>query len=937
MLTQGTARPWVKTWFDNQGRKVCTESVGGKDVEIVSATSYNIKGQVEKRLEKEGDLSLTFKYWYDIRGRIIQEEAPGSSVITYTYSSNGSEKTVSEDDNGNSTTAVYDAWGNVKSVTDPISTTVMNKYSSNGGIKETISSGATWTFQYDDRGNRTSMTDPDAGTTTYTYDALGRERSRTDANNIVNVTNYDYLGRVTSSASVTYTYGTSGTDQMRLKSKSYGGWTETYEYDTYGNVTHETMSNGTDITRHRYYSYNANGLLTARTLPGNMTYGYTYDAYGNLTGVNGAGGAVQWSLAEYTGCRTVSNTVLNGYNSYPFATTHLLDQYGQLDSIRTCQYGGCYQSDDYNFSPVTGNLMTVNNRTTDGEVWSFVYDNADRLTKVRENNQDIMEMTYAANGNITSKTGMGSYTYGSSAKPHAVTEVANTAGGITLQVQDVTYNRWNKVASVWAYDEHDFYSYNIDYGPDRQRVTSEMHKTYQEQYKKFYWDDYEEKVVGTDTLHYYYVYGADGLAGLHIVKTGPNTQTTTHTTKVITDHLGSIVSLIDNSDWAYDVQYDVWGNRNVMLPYDFDPTFDRGYTGHEHLDLLGLINMNGRMYDPLLGRFLSPDPYVQAPTDPQNLNRYSYCLNNPLKYTDPSGESWEEMLFDPITFGLGNTLVHWFRGDINNLCDGLNYFGQGFLTGAALSTTWALAPCIPIVGVAFQTYMSGNVFISTGMMSLGITSGLLRGYYRDDWSTLTNSLELMLGNYYIDENADFWEGVGQGYSRHTWESLQTTIGHGYSQARNLAWNVDRVDFMAGATYATTENSIKWNGVTLGNYININIKDKISGGFEDRVLSDPLYMHEYGHTIDSRGYGPSYLFTIGWSSLNSARTGYDLGGRNTHKWHWTELRANNNASRYFQEHYPSVNWSNYIDFDKGYYFPLEAPVFTRREYHSLLHK
>ena len=63
----------------------------------------------------------------------------------------------------------------------------------------------------------------------------------------------------------------------------------------------------------RIYEYDNSCLLIARTLPGNMTYGYTYDAYGNLTGVNGAGGAVQWSLADYTGRRTVSNTILNGY------------------------------------------------------------------------------------------------------------------------------------------------------------------------------------------------------------------------------------------------------------------------------------------------------------------------------------------------------------------------------------------------------------------------------------------------------------------------------------------------------------------------------------------------------------------------------------------------------------------------------------------------
>ncbi|MDR2473507.1 MAG: RHS repeat-associated core domain-containing protein, partial [Tannerella sp.] len=66
----------------------------------------------------------------------------------------------------------------------------------------------------------------------------------------------------------------------------------------------------------------------------------------------------------------------------------------------------------------------------------------------------------------------------------------------------------------------------------------------------------------------------------------------------------------------------------------------RGYTGHEHLTQFGLINMNARLYDPALGRFLSPDPYVQNPFDGQSYNRYAYALNNPLIYTDPSGEKW---------------------------------------------------------------------------------------------------------------------------------------------------------------------------------------------------------------------------------------------------------------------------------------------------------
>ncbi|MBN1415180.1 MAG: hypothetical protein JW973_08785 [Bacteroidales bacterium] len=76
-----------------------------------------------------------------------------------------------------------------------------------------------------------------------------------------------------------------------------------------------------------------------------------------------------------------------------------------------------------------------------------------------------------------------------------------------------------------------------------------------------------------------------------------------------------------------------WSNNNV--PANF--LFARGFTGHEHLDGFNLINMNSRVYDPYLGRFLSPDVYIQNPSNTQSYNRYAFCFNNPLKYTDPTG------------------------------------------------------------------------------------------------------------------------------------------------------------------------------------------------------------------------------------------------------------------------------------------------------------
>ena len=124
------------------------------------------------------------------------------------------------------------------------------------------------------------------------------------------------------------------------------------------------------------------------------------------------------------------------------------------------------------------------------------------------------------------------------------------------------------------------------------------------------------------------------------------TSTGTSLYYIVRDHLGSITHVLNTS--GTDIQhlsYDAWGrlrnpsNKQVYSAAN-TPTLllGRGYTGHEHLTDFGLINMNGRLYDPVLGRFLSPDNYVQLPDFSQNFNRYSYCLNNPLRYKDKDGD-----------------------------------------------------------------------------------------------------------------------------------------------------------------------------------------------------------------------------------------------------------------------------------------------------------
>ncbi|MDR0438289.1 MAG: RHS repeat-associated core domain-containing protein [Bacteroidales bacterium] len=213
------------------------------------------------------------------------------------------------------------------------------------------------------------------------------------------------------------------------------------------------------------------------------------------------------------------------------------------------------------------------------------------------------------------------------------------------------------------------------YGPTRQRQQVSINNgNSKAEIKRYYlpgseYTDVTEYIpqAGTSTVRHIkeYIYSPYGLVAIrnenrYIGDVQPIGNPPAEVHAVATDHLGSIVAEYSFCKGYYEFfGYDAWGRRyrqefdsrgRPLPPFYFDqklPCFEdvdnlleyftRGYTGHEHLDMFGLINMNGRMYDPIIARFLSPDPFVQAPTFTQSYNRYSYVFNNPLKYTDPSG------------------------------------------------------------------------------------------------------------------------------------------------------------------------------------------------------------------------------------------------------------------------------------------------------------
>jgi len=188
------------------------------------------------------------------------------------------------------------------------------------------------------------------------------------------------------------------------------------------------------------------------------------------------------------------------------------------------------------------------------------------------------------------------------------------------------------------------------------------------------------------------------------------------------DHLGSISVITDANGAVIErLRFDVFGtpvNPNTgAARASFGATnTDRGFTGHEMDASTGLINMNARLYDPVLGRFISADTIVPSPGNMQGFNRYSYVLNNPLLYIDPTGHSWwtnfRDSVLKPVVIVVVAVVVAYYAPPL------------GASVASALSATGTAA-----------TVISGAVVGASAGFAAGATgAGLYGGSLGDMWS-----------------------------------------------------------------------------------------------------------------------------------------------------------------------------------------------------------
>jgi len=697
--TNGAGVPQSTKQFDRLGRVVLEQTIAFDGINVIYVSrNYDSRGRLHfesvPSYNLANNIGTTFSY--DDFGRPLSTIHPvGTSSVDYgnefsvtftnqinqtkTEERNALGELIGTYENGNSnlkTTYGYDAVGNLTRTTDMdgVDTSLIDYDLLGRKVELNDSDMGIWIYDYNALGELVEQTDAKLQITQIYYDQLGRKIKRIETGGNPTETQWfydsyvlvDYPGKliheanITTGYSKTYTYDSFGrlnsstTDMPALGSVTAKSYVESVTFDEYGRIFQKFDVSGNDAGLQ--YVYDEQGYLARIKDTRHSLDDYYYkinsmDAFGNLTELE-------------TGNGITSN------RDYDPAT-------GMLDTIQTGD-GNNIQDLGYHFDAL-GRLERRQSWTLEGGLKQeeFGYDNQNRLetAEILNSSLPILSLTYENNGNIRTKSDVGTNIYDystnhssctfNSSSMHAVKNIgtrsycydANGNRVKTLEngseTQSVSYSNFNKPVSIEnTVNNH---TTSFVYGVDRERVVR-----------------VDSKVSGTDTTHYVgnveihyknngqveYKRSINGNASLSIID-GVSTLN-----YLFKDYQGSITAITDsqigaNAQVLQRMSFDPFGKRRVEINWEqmneallwsFDHNITtRGYTGHEMLDEVGIIHMNGRTYDAEIGRFMQADPFVQDPSNGQNLNRYSYVLNSPMSYTDPSGYFYYRVPVKPST------------------------------------------------------------------------------------------------------------------------------------------------------------------------------------------------------------------------------------------------------------------------------------------------
>ncbi len=717
-------------------------------------TLQNAQGQVAQVTDAQGN---TTSYTYDALGQLTQTNAAGS-ITQLSYNQRG-QKTAMVDPAMGAWQYAYNVFGELVWQRDSLSQATTMTYDVLGRMTQRTETDLTSNWYYDKKADTTSCgkgigklceaKSNNGYDRIHTYDSLGRASSTATvldnplAPATVSVSFEASTGRLATRTWPTgyqagYQYSALGY-LKKVTGGGTGGFTQTVSVEiqamnALGQITQ--VLQGNQVTTVRSIDP-ATGRLRSQsaTLAGQATgnvlnHGYTYDSLGNLSGRSddSPGVGTQEIFGYDTLNRLTLSTIVGGSVSAVAGTEVMYDARGNVT----------YKSDvgRYFYDPARPNRMTnVTLETAPGATYP--------LTGTRV-------LTYAFDDTKTGAQNVGGTTFGNGNLWYTVSQDTVNA---RHNVRWETYTSFNMPAQLLFGSLLDVgeptntvadRTLTFAYGPEHQRIQQQVQLSTNgtSAYSAgttWYLNgedgqglsfEREIKTSGlTENRHYV---SAGGLVfSLFVSRTGTlGTQSATTTRYFHHDQLGSIAAISDTAGAVVErLAYDPWGKRRFInttpgLPDNLDAivgvSTDRGYTMHEHLDEMGVIHMNGRIYDPLIGRFMSADPFIQSPGHLQSYNRYAYVMNNPLAFTDPSGFSAWTRFRDRVLKPAAAIVVAIYAPELIS-----SVFGAASAGASTAFGSWAVSG----TGATFQLSALGSVVsgAASGFAAGAVSSGNLQG------------------------------------------------------------------------------------------------------------------------------------------------------------------------------------------------------------------
>lgn len=636
---------WEERYTDGIGRSY-KQAHRGLDTTSANATVVSLTefyGLSELPLRK----SLPFfvgnavsaqwtEFSYDMKGRLRTVENPdGSSAQTdYALDDRSLLVVTRTDEEGRTGKTVQTASGRLLEVIEiDGQQEYMTRYGYDalGRLTAVLDAQGNLTRSFwDSLDRKTMMVDPDLGLMIFEHDKRGFVTSARDAKNQIITAEYDGIGRLlfrecNGQRLETYSYDLpgSGAGVGRLSGVDYPAGSVSYVYDIAGNRIRETYEVG-QISRTFERSHDKLGRVRTVEYPDGEVDTWTYDNAGNLKSTAAALTSLGW-----TADRRLSLASYRDGSSEEFTYD---PQRRWLDSARFRNdsnqliYGA-----DYEYY-LDGKLREMDATSPITEHATYHYDGLGRLESVTGTFPEAF--TYDAIGNVKSNPYAKVMTYGSGAGPHAVTEVQTRDGETIRYAYDPNGNLTTRGSDSFLWDcenrllrsTDSGIVTNYEYDHDGNRVKESVGA----RAVLYFGDLLEIQTLNglpvTETKHYF--------AGSRKVASR-DVGATSDTTKMIhADRLNSVRAVTVDGDSIQQLRYSAFGEAIKIsggLPVE------HGLGMHRHDAQTGLVYMRARYYDPVIGRFLSPDSMIPDPMNPQSLNRYSYVLNNPIGYTDPTG------------------------------------------------------------------------------------------------------------------------------------------------------------------------------------------------------------------------------------------------------------------------------------------------------------